>query len=184
MTRRVFLGTLLATFVVLVAIGVAGMLDPPVESRAAVDVPYDLDGPIAQPFEAYGLEGWLVRQPDATVRAFSAASPHRQCRVDFVAPGDSRYEHAQWEPRHEPGFFFDICFNSMWTLEGIRTFGPTPRGLDLFDVEAVKAGVIVLDLTRVQLGRCPEAGQFGSWCSTPEQEHYERPRRVTRLENR
>lgn len=175
-TRRVFLGTLLATFVVLVAIGVAGMLDPPVESRAAVDVPYDLDGPIAQPFEAFGLDGWLVRRLDGSVRAFSAASPHRQCRVIFLPPGDPRYERTRPEIPDERGIFFDICFNSRWTSDGVRTFGPAPRGLDEFQVKGIREGYALLDLSRVIVGACVEG--WDTVCSQSGDQEYQTPRPV------
>src|SRR5262249_23924946 len=147
-------GALLATLALLGAVGVATALKPPADPRDYVDVPYDEDGPVAQPFAAYGLDGWLVRQPDNSVRAFSAASTHLRCRVIFVGPGDSRYEYAQYDPRHKPGFFFDVCFNSMWTLAGERTFGPAPWGLDEFRVRDIRGGFAYLDLSRVQRGLC------------------------------
>ncbi len=173
--RRALLGLLLVTLGVLLAIGVAGMLHPPTEARDAVDVPYDLGGPVAQPFAAHGLEGWLVRQPDGTVRAFSATSTHLRCRVIFVGPGDSRYEYGQSEPRQKPGFFFDVCFNSTWTLTGERTFGPAPWGLDEFRVRDIRGGLAYLDLSRVQRGLCGKGIESTNQCSLPGWPRYGKP---------
>lgn len=174
-SRRAIFGTLLATLGLLGAVGIAEALNPPVEARNSVDVPYDLDGPVAQPFEAYGLEGWLVRQPDESVRAFSAASTHLRCRVIFAEPGDRHYEYAQYEPRHKPGFFFDVCFNSTWTLTGERTFGPAPWGLDEFRVRDIRAGRAFLDLSRVKRGLCSKGIESTNQCSLPGRPRYGTP---------
>lgn len=154
-------------------VAVASLLWPRVEDRSRVDVPYDPDGPVAQRFKAYGLEGWLVRQTDDGVRAFSAADPRLRCRIEFIDTDDplylSRYDRDQ-DPR---GMLFDRCGFSTYTLEGMRTFGPAPHGLDEFTVRDVPNGRAVLDLTRVTVGRCP-AGY--TWrCSTPAHTRYRGP---------
>jgi hypothetical protein len=159
----------------MVGIAVAGLLDPPLESRSAVDVSYDLAGPPVQAFRVYGLDGWLVRDENGSIRAFSATSPHRRCRVIFVEPGDTKYEHALAEPGHEHGLFFDICFNSRWTLDGTRTYGPTPRGLDEFEVKSVAGSLVLLDLTRVKRGLCGEGSSWTGHCSLPGDPKYSAP---------
>jgi hypothetical protein len=173
MSRRLLLGTLLATFSALVAVGVAGMLDPPVESRSAVDVPYDADGPIAQPFRVGDLQGWIVQLPGEEVQAFSARSPHRGCYIDFRRREDFRMTHIEI-PRGHPGLFRDICFGSTFLLTGERVFGPSPRGMDMFQVHTVRGGFVTLDLSQVQLGLCGDGvtvpSVFG--CSEPDHPRY------------
>lgn len=174
--RAVRLGAFAVALLVLAGLALfstASMLWPRVEDRSDVDVPYDPEGPVAQPFRAFDLEGWLVRQSDGRVRAFSAVSPHLRCRVIVVMPGDRRYQFGQWEEQHRAGFFFDVCYNSTWTLDGLRTFGPAPRGLDEFNVNDVDRDSVSLDLSRVRVGSC--AFENDPYCSTPDHPRYRPP---------
>jgi hypothetical protein len=174
--RLLFIASL-AALAALLAVGLAAMLDPPVDSREAVDVPFDPDGPVAQPFRVGELSGWLVRLPGEELRAFSARSPHRGCYIDFRSRAD--FEGSGFEiPDDQPGLFRDVCFGSTFLLTGDRIFGPSPRGMDAFEVRATRAASVVIDASRVQNGRCGKGAtppyMFG--CSEPDHPRYSRPR--------
>jgi hypothetical protein len=168
--RLALLGTSIATLGVLFAIGVAGMLDPPVESRSAVDVPYEADGPVAQAFRWGDLRGWIVRLPGEGVTALSARSPHRGCYIDFRPREFFARSHTQIPDGH-PGLFYDICFGSTFLLTGERTFGPSPRGMDMFQVQKVRGGFVTLDLSRVQRGLCGDGVTLPSVFGCSESDH-------------
>jgi len=77
---------------------------------------------------------WLFRDDDQHVRAYSAACPHLGCPVDFT-----------------DGRFACPCHESFFDLQGRRTEGPSPRGLDPLDVR-LEEGWIVVRFQRFRLG--------------------------------
>jgi hypothetical protein len=161
----------------LLVVGAATMLQPPVDSRDAVDLPFDPDGPVAQPFRVGDLSGWIVLLPGEEFRAFSARSPYRGCYIDFRSRDD--FEGSGFEiPAGHPGLFRDVCFGSTFLMTAERNFGPSPRGIDAFQVRATRADSIVIDASRVQNGHCGKGAtppyMFG--CSEPDHPRYSRPR--------
>lgn len=172
---RVAFVTLLAGLVLLVAIAAASMLRPTSDARADYDVPFDPSGPVAQPFKVGDIEGWLTRLPDGRFKAYSAADPGRRCRIEFIATDDPLYASRGSSEEYPRGFFFDRCFHSTFTLEGVRTFGPAPRGLDEFAVQEVRSGRVLLDLSEMRLGLCGDGLTPGSYCSLPDQPRHRRP---------
>ena len=173
--RGVVFGVALSALGALAIVAVGSMLRPSVEDRSDVTVLYDSDGPVAQPFRAFDLDGWLVRQADGSVRAFSAAEARTACVIDFIGPGHPYYAGTAEEYRGEAGFFHDRCWGSKWTLDGTLTFGPRWRGMDEFEVRRVSAERVSLDASRVRLGLCAR-GVRGHDCSYASDQRYMPPR--------
>ncbi|MGE0228036.1 MAG: hypothetical protein AB7I38_05655 [Dehalococcoidia bacterium] len=164
----------LAGLIGLVVVATVSMLWPNAEDRSNLEIPFEPTGPVAQPFTRFGLGGWLVRQADGEVRAFSTAEPRTGCRIDFIGTGHPFFAGSEEEYYGEPGFFLDRCWGSKWALDGTRTFGPSWRGMDEFGVRQVAAGRVSLDLTRVRLGTCVPSVRYD--CSSPDAPRYVRPR--------
>jgi hypothetical protein len=150
-------------------------LRPAIEPLDNYDISFDPGGPIAQRFQVRDIEGWLTRMPDGTWKAYSAADPGRRCRVEYIGTDDPRYTQRGDREEYPRGFFIDRCFYSMFTLEGSRTFGPAPRGLDEFVVNEVRDGRAFLDLSRMRLGTCGEGVRAGGYCSLPDRPEYRSP---------
>lgn len=165
---------MLAGLGVLVIVAVASMLWPDVEDRSDADVPFDADGPLAQPFRAFGLDGWLVRQADGSVRAFSAAEARTACGIFFVSPADGYFGLTSAARRGEPGFFTDHCWGSQWLLDGSITFGPSWRGMDEFEVKRVRGDRVTIDLSRLRIGTCARGAEDMD-CSPAGEPRYRRP---------
>ncbi|MFN8585387.1 MAG: hypothetical protein U0446_08730 [Dehalococcoidia bacterium] len=165
----------LAVLGALTAAAVASMLWPDVEDRRDAVVQFDPGGPVAQPFQLFDLDGWLVRQPDGSVRAFSAAEARTACGIFFVSRNDRYFGLTGAARRGEQGFFTDHCWGSTWTLEGAITFGPSWRGMDEFEVRQSTGGRVSLDLSRVRLGMCARGAEYLD-CSLPGHARYRRPR--------
>jgi hypothetical protein len=114
----------------------------------------------------------LVRHRDGTVDAFwSVTSHHRDCPVAVrkaAHDGRSGSFLAQYVPPDaESNWLFRTpCLGSTFTLDGMRVFGPAPRGLDSFPAH-IERDQVVIDLTRLQLGAC--SGTVYEECSTPDQ---------------
>jgi Rieske Fe-S protein len=78
---------------------------------------------------------WLIRR-GAEVKAFSTVCPHAGCSVDFDAPKNC---------------FACPCHGSVFSLDGQRTEGPSPRAMDALDVD-VKEGRVLVAYKRFRQG--------------------------------
>lgn len=176
--RRLTFGLALLGLAVLVAVAVASMLWPLVEDRSNVDVPFEARGAVAQRFSAFGLDGWLVRQADGSVRAFSAADAHLRCRVEFIPVGHPLYAVRSTWKGLERGMFVDRCMHSLYDADGKPLYGPAPWGLDEFLVHEVHGGRLYLDLSRVMRGECSPGLSSTQYCSVPGRPRFGEPARV------
>lgn len=170
---RVTLLLLLVALAALSLVAVALMLWPRPESRASIGVPFDPAGPMAQPFLVGDLQGWVVQLPGEEIRVFSARDP-RGCYLAFRLREYFAGTHFEIPEGHS-GLFRDSCFGSIFLLTGERIFGPSPRGMDSFEVRAVReGGFVIVDMSRVRLGLCGRGftspGVFE--CSTPDEPRY------------
>ena len=177
--RRMLLGGLLLGMLLAAGLATAAMLRPSLDAHiASVRLPADA---IATSFREGQLSGWVVRQPDGSLLAFSAASPHRGQPVDLVRSGTPRYESfATTHSFDAPAFFIDTI-GSIWQLDGTRLLGPAPRGLDRFEISAVEGDWVTVDLGTLRLGACsPQVTFHGTpQCSSMEVPHESVPRPVT-----
>lgn len=126
---------------------------------------------------ADGIPIWLVRQPDGTLSAFWARSPHRGCDVAY-ADANTIPEVSEWlVTTGEPGGFYDVCSHAAWLLDGTLIFGPGPRGLDQFEVQLTGPSEATINLRRTLVGACSSGITFSAppphYCSTPEQPLYD-----------
>lgn len=71
---------------------------------------------------------WVVRGEGEQVTAYSVVCPHLGCGIDFT------------EGDHE---FRCPCHDSKFTLEGARTAGPSPRGMDALETKVQDGEVLV-----------------------------------------
>lgn len=78
---------------------------------------------------------WLIRK-GGEVKAFSTVCPHAGCSVD-------------WD--RDKKCFACPCHGSVFSPEGERTEGPSPRGMDPLDVE-VKEGRVLVAYKRFRQG--------------------------------
>lgn len=78
---------------------------------------------------------WMIRK-GAEIKAFSTVCPHAGCSIDWDAPKDC---------------FACPCHGSVFSPDGIRTEGPSPRGMDSLDVE-VKEGRVLVSYRRYRQG--------------------------------
>lgn len=78
---------------------------------------------------------WMVRRGD-TVRAFSNVCPHLGCGIDY-------------EP--DSGRFLCPCHDSYFSADGEVLTGPSPRGMDDFEVR-VTEGQVEVRFQRFVLG--------------------------------
>jgi menaquinol-cytochrome c reductase iron-sulfur subunit len=78
---------------------------------------------------------WLIRK-GAEIKAFSTVCPHAGCSVDWDALKNC---------------FACPCHGSVFSPEGIRTEGPSPRGMDALDLE-VKEGRVLVTYRRFRQG--------------------------------
>ena len=85
----------------------------------------------------------LTRQADGQVAAFVGKSTHLGCRL--LVPGDPRYGDGM-SVSDEAVTFQDPCGGSSFALDGSKSGGPAPRGLDSYAVELVD-GHAQIDLT-------------------------------------
>lgn len=176
--QRAALAVALAAFGALILVAAGALLWPSVAERSNVDVPFDPEGPAAQSFRAFGLDGWLIRQPDGSVRAFSAADPRLRCRVEFIPRGHPLHASRSSWAGLERGMFVDRCMNSFYDADGKRLYGPAPWGLDEFLVHEVAGGRLYLDLSRVRRGECSSGISSTQHCSLPGRPKYGAPARV------
>jgi len=170
--------------VLLLSVGLSGgivaleMARPQIGPRTA-SVRLPADG-VAVSFTEGQLSGWLVRQADGSLAAFSAASTHRGQPVMIVLPNDPLYDRIGPQ-YHEnaPGLFRDVI-GSMWRLDGTRIFGPASRGLDAFQVNSVDGEWVTINLAQLRLGACsPQVTFHGRpFCSTLAAPRYIAPRPV------
>ena len=83
---------------------------------------------VGQPVRPAGQSFWLVRGEDGGVTALVARSPHLGCliawREDQVFQG-------------QRGWFRDQCSGSNFDLNGAIFSGPSPRGMDSFQVSII-----------------------------------------------
>lgn len=146
-----------------------------------VSIPNLPNEPLATRFlVADGVPIWVVRQPDGNVSAFWARSPHRGCHVEYATAESGRldgYVNTLLAESGQPGGFYDVCSGAAWTLDGTHFFGPGPRGLDSFDVQADEDGSAIIDLRRTLVGTCSSGITFRAppphYCSTPQQPLYD-----------
>jgi len=99
----------------------------------------------------------VVRVSEDEFRAFSSASTHLRCHVEWRPD-------SMWEG--EFGVFIDVCFSSRWALDGTRLFGPAPRDLDRVGVRVVD-GRVVLRLDELSEGTDRRTGLSGDGTPTP-----------------
>jgi nitrite reductase/ring-hydroxylating ferredoxin subunit len=81
---------------------------------------------VDQPLHIFEQKLWLVKLDSGEVLALSHKDPRRGCTVpwrpDFVFSGIK-------------GWFRDPCYGSTYDLNGHKVFGPSPRGLDQYQVQ-------------------------------------------------
>jgi Rieske Fe-S protein len=104
---------------------------------------------------------WLVRQPDGSFVAFSAADSFRGCTV--VWQSDRRYV----DPRdrvEKQGWYRDPCHGSIYDRDGTKVFGPSPRDLDTYPVTVIGRQIIVhaADRSLMHGNDRPELQPFGA----------------------
>ncbi len=107
-----------------------------------------------------GAQIWLVRQPDMSMRAFSARSP-------WSAGGPVRLLSDAETADRAPS----LLFTDGWTLfhrDGTPDVGPAIRGLDRFELrQHSRDTVVLIDASHVILGECvTETGTASRYCST------------------
>jgi len=134
-----------------------GVGDPHATIQAGKVTDYAINEP------AFFQDGrfWLVRQMDDSFVVYSAADSFRGCTVlwradfPFVDPRDGV---------RKEGWFRDPCHGSVYDLQGIKVFGPSPRDLDRFQVEVVGSQIIVRAAARhlIQGTARPDYQPFGS----------------------
>ena len=78
---------------------------------------------------------WLIRK-GAEIKAFSTVCPHAGCSIDWDA---------------QKSCFACPCHGSVFSPDGERTDGPSPRGMDTLDVD-VKQGRILVAYQRFRQG--------------------------------
>ncbi len=167
------LGLLAAAFVAAAASAVAFIIfllpqpsEPPTLTVALDELP--VGRPRFYPRPDFGSVGqqtlgvWVVRRADGSVDAFYSRDPASGCPAPWRA--DFQFE-------RRVGVFRDPCWGSTYTMDGVAIFGPTPRGLDRFDV-TVSARTVIVQLDRVRLGPCRTGGfrsstEEESECSLP-----------------
>lgn len=177
--RRVLLAALLLGMLLAAGLATAAMLRPSLDAHvASVRLPADA---IAAPFREGQLGGWVVRQPDGSLWAFSAASPHQGQPVGLVGPGNPLYESFGTTRSFDGPAFFRDTIGSIWQLDGTRLFGPAPRGLDRFDISSVEGDWVTVDLGTLHLGACSPQVHFHGPppCSSVEVPRESAPRPVT-----
>jgi hypothetical protein len=108
---------------------------------------------------------WLVRLEDGRVLAFWSRTAH---------PGGCVIEPARviYPPTAGAGFR-DPCLGSTFLLDGTRTFGPAPRGLDSFP-STIEDSTVKIDTSRLIIGTC--GGTSHPYCSPPGAPRTERVR--------
>ncbi len=80
---------------------------------------------------------YLVHDPSAGFLALYNRDPHLGCRVNWV------------EDRQR---FENPCHGEQYTRTGEYFSGPSPRGLDRFEVEVTADGDVVVDVSKYQEG--------------------------------
>lgn len=96
-----------------------------------VDVGLLEDIPLRTPVFVADGDFWLVRLDDQHVLALSTFDSHlRHCRVPW-RPGFHFNLGGQGD---EAGWFRDPCSGSTYDLVGNKIYGPSPRGLDRYEV--------------------------------------------------
>jgi hypothetical protein len=171
--RLIFVSLLLGVLAFLTLIGAVRFFAPDPNPLERYDVALDLHSGIAQSFEAGDLRGWIVRLPGEELRVLSARSPHLGCYIDFRPRED--FTGSGFDiPEGHPGLFRDICYGSTYLLTGERIFGPSPRGMDMFEVRKVHDSFLTVDLSRVRTGLCglgiSSRGHFS--CSSADHARY------------
>lgn len=141
-----------------------------------------------RPFEMGGEKDrqngiWLVRFGDGGVRSFWSQTAHpggcviEPARVPYVplellapppsaaptAVATARPPRSDY-PATEPGFL-EPCLGSTFRLDGTRTFGPAPFGLDSFPT-TIEDDIVRIDTSRITVGVC--SGTTYRHCSTPD----------------
>lgn len=82
----------------------------------------------------YVMAGRLyVVNTGKNILALSQKCPHLGCRVPF---------------NDKTGRFECPCHGSVFTLDGTRVQGPTPRGMDQYQLSVDKSGELVVDLSK------------------------------------
>jgi hypothetical protein len=170
---KTFGGIALAMVVGLVAVGACVAAFVGSTPEHTLEVPrsdLELDTPRFYPLPSFGADSagrtfgvWIVARNDGSADAFYARDPFSGChlpwRPDFVFEGES-------------GWFRDPCQSATYTLDGVAVFGPTPRGIDSFDVTR-EEDIFIVDLERIRLGDCREDFEGGSGaCSAPNDPEY------------
>jgi len=99
-----------------------------------VDVGQASSVPVDEPVHNQEYMLYLVRTPADEILALSRRSTHLGCTV-------------VWRPDREfndsKGWFGDPCGGALWTLGGVRAFGPAARDMDRYPVAIVNGEVIV-----------------------------------------
>jgi len=114
----------------------------------------------------YFAEGdfWLVRRPDGSFLAFHARDTRPwlikgssvYCRIEWRT--GAGYENRISGADEMSGFSVESrCSASRFTLDGTRTFGPSPRNLDRYPVSISGAGRVVVDVAKNRLSLGKEA---------------------------
>jgi Rieske Fe-S protein len=78
-----------------------------------------------QPVHVFAQKLWLVKLGSGEIVALSHRDPGRGCTVPFRP--DFVYNGVK-------GWFRDPCYGSTYDLNGYKAYGPSPRGLDQYEV--------------------------------------------------
>lgn len=90
------------------------------------------------------IEGrfWLVKLESGEVLALSRRDPRSGCTIP-------------WRPDFEfggrEGWFRDPCHGSTYSIDGTRTFGPSPRSMDRYRVD-IRDGWVFVDVGTLLCG--------------------------------
>ena len=88
---------------------------------------------------------YVVRFRDGDLRVFSGASTHLGRAVVWMP------ESSPWVTDGYVGLFIEPSHGEQWTIDGIRVFGPPPRGLDQY-AWRIDDGVLVVELNEIVRG--------------------------------
>jgi hypothetical protein len=127
---------------------------PPRELRIARDA-IEIGLPLFVPVTPFGADrdgftyGAWVTYDGTRAAAYLGRSPETLCRLSW----DAVYQYGT----NQVGAFVDRCGDARYDFEGEVLDGSAPKDMDVFPVQ-LDRGDIVVDITRLRLGHCREAG--------------------------
>lgn len=169
-SRLGLLGAVLAAAFALVALVVVWLVPTNAPSRTVTYPLADLEVGVPVFFRPFEMGGdaagtphgiWLVRTADDDVIALWSRTAHpSDCNLRPWIDGSNAFTNAPAIagipiPNGAPAFFRTGCLGSTFLLDGTRTFGPAPRGLDRFRTR-VEGSYVSINTTWLIVS-CPSA---------------------------